>query len=349
MEGLRFYAVLMVMIAHWSQWQWTDRFFIHIPFVHGVTLFFVLSGYLITSILNNNRENYDREKIKKSRLIRNFYMRRVLRIFPIYYLLIIALFLFNYDNTRELFPWLVTYTTNIYQSIHNVSIGDFRHFWSLAVEEQFYLFWPFVILFVRPKKTLTVILITIVLSLIVRFYLYFFVGKWMATAYFTLSCMHALGLGALLAYIQIYQPKWSVTLTKPLWVYLAFGGYVVSLFIQTKLEMGWYKETIDEFLFAILAFFIISRASVNGFTGIGKRILENTFVTYSGRISYGMYIIHFFIPGVYLYFALQFGWKLEHKLILFILYYAMTFAAAYVSWKLIEQPFNSLKDKVPYR
>ncbi len=115
--------------------------------------------------------------------------------------------MFHYKNTAEIFPWLLTYTSNIYQSINNIYVGDFNHFWSLAVEEQFYLFWPFIILFIKPNRTLLAIFLTIFISLLTRGYLFLYVGKWMATAYFTMSCMHALGLGALLAYIKTYKPK----------------------------------------------------------------------------------------------------------------------------------------------
>ena len=301
LDGLRFFAVLMVMIAHWMQWQWTNTILTKIPFVHGVTLFFVLSGFLITRILLENRDNYHKSNQNKFRLIKSFYIRRFIRIFPIYYFLIFGLFFLDYKNTREFFPWLITYTSNIYQSIHNVYIGDFNHFWSLAVEEQFYLFWPFVILFIKPKNTLITIISTIIIALIIRTYLYIYVGKWMATAYFTLSCMHALGLGALLAFIRLYKPKIEKKLSNPLWLYTTFILYFCSLFIHNHFNIAWYREIFDDFVFAILAAFTIHRASKNGFTGLTKIVLENKFVVYSGKISYGLYVFHLFIPALFYY------------------------------------------------
>jgi len=348
LDGLRFYAVLMVMIAHWLQWQWTNPVLTKIPFVHGVTLFFVLSGFLITRILLENRDKYNKNHIKKTHLIKNFYIRRFFRIFPIYYLLIFGLLIFNYKNTQELFPWLVTYSSNIYQSINNVYIGDFNHFWSLAVEEQFYLFWPFVIVFIKPKKTFITIILTIILALIVRTYLYLYVGKWMATSYFTLSCMHALGLGALLAFIKMYKPKIANTLSKPVLLYFIMVLYIASLFLQNRFNLSWYKEIFDDFFFAILATFIILRASKNGFKGFLKLVLENKFVVYSGKISYGLYVFHLFIPTLFYYIAPRIGLSITNKYTIFIAFYFLTFLVSHLSWKLIESPINKLKNRVPY-
>lgn len=348
LDGLRFFAVLMVMVAHWAQWQWTNPILTKIPFVHGVTLFFVLSGFLITRILLTNREKYDAGKLNKSSLIKNFYIRRFFRIFPIYYLLLSFLYIINYNNTRELFPWLITYTSNIYQSIHNIYVGDFNHFWSLAVEEQFYLFWPFVILFIKPKKTLIAIILTIIIALLFRAYLFIFIGKWMATSYFTLSCMHALGLGALLAYLKLYKPKIEKSLSNPVWLYLTLAGYIVSLIIQNQFNLAWYKEIFDDFFFSILAFFIILRASENGFTGVFKLTLENKFVTYSGKISYGLYVYHLFMPTLFYFIAPKIGLAITNKYTFFIALYFLTFLVSHISWKLIESPINKLKDKVPY-
>lgn len=348
LDGLRFFAVLLVMIAHWLQWQWTNPVLTKIPFVHGVTLFFVLSGFLITRILLQNRDKYDERKQSKGQLVKRFYIRRFFRIFPIYYLLIVGLLLFNYKNTSEIFPWLVTYTSNIYQSIHNVYVGDFNHFWSLAVEEQFYLFWPFVILFLKPSRTLLIIVITIVVSLVTKSYLYVYVGKWMATSYFTFSCLHALGLGALLAYFKLYKPKVEKRLSKPIWLYVTLVLYLISLVVQNSFNLGWYKEIFEDFFFAVLAFFIILRASENRFKGVAKFMLENRFVTYSGKISYGLYVYHLFMPTLYFYLAPKFGVSITNKYSWFIALYFLTFGVSYLSWRLIESPINRLKSKVPY-
>jgi len=348
LDGLRFFAVLMVMIAHWMQWQWTNPIVVNFPFGHGVTLFFVLSGFLITRILLTNRDNSFKTNTSKKHLIKNFYIRRFLRIFPIYYLLIFFLFAIDYKNTREFFPWLVSYSSNIYQSIHNVYVGDFNHFWSLAVEEQFYLFWPFLILFIKPNKIFISIIITIIIAIGFKIYLFLFVGKWMATSYFTLSCMHALGLGALLAFIVLYKRKFAEALAKPIWLYLGVLLYIAMLFIQYQYKLKWYKDIADEIIFALLSVLIILRASNNGFKWGVKYILENKFVSYSGKISYGLYVYHVFIPTLFFFIAPRIGIIITNKYTYFIGFYFLTFLVAHYSWVVIEKPISKLKSKAPY-
>ncbi len=340
LDGLRFYAVFSVMIAHSLQWRWTEKWLKELPFVNGVTLFFVLSGFLITTILLRNKALYLKQGKGFYKLIKTFYFRRILRIFPIYYLLLLVLFLFNYQNTRELIGWLSTYSINIYQSITNLYIGNFNHFWSLAVEEQFYLFWPFVILFIPNKHLLKTLILVIVLSIFSKAYTYGFTQNWMAISYFTFNCMYALGFGALLAYLKIDHfslLKKFIGFKSLLIVVLA---YIFSLFIQIYFSLSWWKYVVDDVLFSIVASQVILIASENGFKGIFKKLLEHPFIVLSGQISYGMYLYHLFIPSEI--------FKSLNGVTSLILLFILTFIVSYLSWKFIEQPINHLKQKFPY-
>lgn len=353
LEGLRFYAVLMVMIAHWLQWQWGNTLLKSIPFVHGVTLFFVLSGFLISRILFSYKELYLLQNANRLHLIGNFYMRRFFRIFPIYYLSIFILFLINFENTRALFPWLITYTTNIYQSIHNADIGSFNHFWSLAVEEQFYLFWPFLILFVKTKRSLLMIISVILIAVLCRCYAFFSLDNWRATSYFTLNCMHALGIGALLAYLTVHKPDVAKALSKPIWLVGMLGVYILLLILQVVFQVEWYKAVCDDVVFSLVAGLVVLIASGNGFKGAIQVLLENSFVRYSGKISYGLYILHLFTPALVAWLSPQvIVFNQQHafaKYLLFFVYYSVTFVLAHLSFKFLETPINRLKGKFPYR
>src|SRR5438045_2849128 len=118
--------------------------------VWGVDLFFVLSGFLITGILYDSKAS--------SRYLRDFYMRRALRIFPLYYGVLFVLFVLiprdmlsrvdpQLGAARDLQVWVWPYLTNVYLGAGQTwSIPYISHFWSLAIEEHFYLVWPFVIL-----------------------------------------------------------------------------------------------------------------------------------------------------------------------------------------------------------
>ncbi len=351
LDGLRFYAVVMIMVAHWLQWQWKNELLLNIPFTHGVVLFFVLSGYLISRILFLNKEKNELNSANKRKIILTFYIRRILRIFPIYYLTILFLLIINHGNIREIFPWLISYTSNIYQSIYNLDIHEFNHFWSLAVEEQFYIFWPIVLLFTR-RRTLIFIVFAIVLALLTKSYIYFAFDNWRANSYFTICCMNSLGIGSLIAYCEIYKNKLIHEISKPIYLYVGILIYISLLIAESVFDLNWYKQILDEFIFALISGLIIIRASVGGFSGFAKSLLENKFICYSGRISYGMYIFHLFIPGFVLWIFPDVLTLNQHfaisKYVLFVIYYFITFSFAHLSFKYIETPINKIKNKFPY-
>jgi peptidoglycan/LPS O-acetylase OafA/YrhL len=334
----------MVMIAHWAQWQFTNELIASIPFVHGVILFFVLSGFLITRILMQGAEAGG----SSGGFLKKFYIRRVLRIFPIYYLLIFTLFISNYQNTRDIFFWLATYTINIFQAIRNEYVGDFNHFWSLGVEEQFYLFWPLIILFIARKRWLAVILCTISLSIFFRTIIYLTNGNWMMNSYSTPGCMYALGLGALLAYWTLYREKAIAKISRPEIVYSVLLLYLASLILNDYFDSEAWKQIGDDCLFGVLSLLLICGAFYGMFKGLAKKFLENRFVNYAGRISYGLYVYHLFIPALYYWIAQSTGYMISNKYVLFTIFFIMTFIVAHFSWIFIERPVNRLKLKFPY-
>ena len=348
LDGLRFIAVSTILTAHWFQWQWSNLVFKNLPLVHGVNLFFVLSGFLISDILLSNRKKAEVNKLSGSHILKRFYIRRILRIFPVYYLFIGGLYVFDYANTRELFPWLISYTSNIYQSIKGVSIGEFNHFWSLAVEEQFYLVWPFLVLFVSRSLLKWAIGLVILLSLSTKVYFYWEGFNWMANSYSTLTCMHLFGLGAFLALLKQEHPKICNAFSNPLLVWVTIFMYAAFFTLQTFFKWDSIKVIFDDFLFGICSFFIISVASENKFRGLSRAILENPVVVRIGKISYGMYIVHLFIPSFYCYLIPKFNVTIYNPWIIFLVMYGLTFSIASLSWELIEKPINRLKSKFEY-
>lgn len=350
LDGLRFFAITSVMFGHWLQWQINKPFVSGFPFGNGVTLFFVLSGYLITDILLRNKSKYEELSLPKSGLIKSFYARRVLRIFPLYYGTIFVLYLISYKNTRDFFPWLITFSSNIYQSVHNVFVEDFNHFWSLAVEEQFYLFWPWLIIFTPIKYIEKLVVGLIFISFFTKVYIYnVYPDKWMANSYFTLSCMHALGIGALISYWSIYRKEWLAKLSQFKWMYLSVVGYFVLHYIGYFGQFNWYTETFDNVLFAAMSGLIVNYAAQNKFSGTAKSILENKFVVYSGKISYGLYVFHLFVPGLFWnHLSGILGLGISNKYTAFVVFYLVTFIMAHISWKFYENPINNLKSRFPY-
>lgn len=336
------------MFAHWIKWQLDFELIKHVPFTNGVILFFVLSGFLITKILLINKDKYEQANKNKTSLIKVFYIRRILRIFPIYYLVIFATFLINYRLSREIFPWLATFTINIYQSIENFSVGDFNHFWSLAVEEQFYLFWPWLILFTPRKHFIKLIIAIIISSIAYKAYIFIFVHKWMAGSYFVLGCADALAIGALVAYISLYRADISKKLSSVLVLLPTVTVYILTRITTLYFNLESVKNILDEFFYAIVAAVIVNRAARQDFTFIAKAMLENKFVAYCGKISYGMYLYHLFMPFIYFYLQSKTGLHIDNLFLYFIFLYALTFIISHFSWILIEKPINNLKNKIPY-
>jgi peptidoglycan/LPS O-acetylase OafA/YrhL len=133
LDTFRFIAVALVMISHWVP----DSLVNKVPngFI-GVTFFFVLSGFLISYNLLVTKKQIDEEyRITPGKALLNFYLRRTLRIFPLYYLVIIILFISNRNIFERDTIWYVTYSSNILSFLDQEWHGMLSHFWSLAVEE----------------------------------------------------------------------------------------------------------------------------------------------------------------------------------------------------------------------
>src|SRR5258708_7747412 len=159
LDSIRAFAILVVLIHHFLP---VDKIiptdFITLGLI-GVRLFFVLSGFLITGILLRARG--------EERALRQFYYRRVLRIFPIYYLTLIIIFVVS-PYLRSEGAWLAAYATNYITPFK--SLEPAGHFWTLAVEEQFYLLWPFLMLLAPARYLLKIIVASIVFAVLFRFF-----------------------------------------------------------------------------------------------------------------------------------------------------------------------------------
>jgi peptidoglycan/LPS O-acetylase OafA/YrhL len=353
LDSLRFFAMLAVLIAHNADPRLFPWIFGTFPWATlGVRLFFVLSGFLITGILLDCRDLADATSQNRLFLIRQFYFRRFLRIFPIYYLVLAVVFAVNLYPAREIWIWLVTYTSNIYISRHGHWIGSLGHFWTLAVEEQFYICWPWLVLF-APRKWLTPMLsFAIVLAPLYRFFAVTtypadFANGVMAKSTFTFSCLDSLAAGALLAVIsqsisrREMIPKFLNRIILPMGIIFFM---VVFLLHYYKIDSIAYYVFSDLFC-TIIFCWLVSSAS-RGFNGIAGSLLEFHLLIYLGKITYGVYVYHNFVPAL---LSLIIGTAYDRRsLSHFILSIAVTLAVASLSWHLVEQPINNLKGYFKY-
>lgn len=329
MDGLRFIAVSAVLVEHFA-------FFIgqhlHAGFF-GVDLFFVISGFLITEGLLMNKE----QKMPGKKIISQFYIKRFLRIFPIYYL-VLFIALFTYPPFTEIAPYAFTYTVNYYEAITgNSAPMAFSHFWSLSVEEQFYIFWPFIaVFFARRKSFLAAILVIMVASVV-----YFLVYQ----DYLMLqSRMYSLCFGALLAYIKMYYPDFYKQDTRRRFLYIV-GIAVLASFIQLAFGLSF------------LSLGLVYLGSNESFRGPVAYVLEHKWSIFIGKISYGIYLYHkpialilgaWFFDDLWSSIDFSFFPQLEYNswIVKLPFYYGCAILVAFISYRLIESPLLRLKKRL---
>lgn len=353
LEGLRFLAVSAVMIGHWVNFPSFET--LNLVFASiGVNLFFVLSGFLITRILIINKlSNEQKNNHSHWNSIKQFYIRRTLRIFPIYYLLIIVTILIDFKPAREIFIWLITYTTNIYWTTGG-KLGGFGHLWSLAVEEQFYLVFPFFILFIPKRYILYSLYSLLVLSIGMRLILNIVYPLGLGTYALMPCCLDSFGIGGILGYWMIFDKEKLANLLKKKWLFITSLLLFFSCCVQFYLfPLGnMFISLFYRFSFSITCFWIIGIAALPGFKGIVQTFLENKLIIYLGKISYGLYLYHHFMPYLCSYFLKLFSFSLplpqfsnfEYP----ILYFLLTLMLSFLSWHCIEKPFNALKKYFEY-
>jgi peptidoglycan/LPS O-acetylase OafA/YrhL len=154
LDSIRALAVLGVMLWHF----WGTPF--GLLGVLGVQLFFVLSEFLITGILLRGRTTVGSGARSGWFVIRHFYARRFLRIFPLFYATLAVCWLTGLTDAHEDLAWHAVYMSNFYFARVGDYASDLAHFWSLAVEEQFYLVWPFAMIFAPGRILLPVLVCT---------------------------------------------------------------------------------------------------------------------------------------------------------------------------------------------
>jgi peptidoglycan/LPS O-acetylase OafA/YrhL len=295
LEGLRAIAVMLVVLCH--QYVLTAGWM-------GVQIFFVLSGYLITGLLVRARDQPLRTYLS------GFYGRRALRIFPLYYAvlaLLVALSMahLRLNGLREGLPFAATYTYNFWYASKATSVSYLlTHFWSLCVEEQFYLVWPFVIYLCPPRFTRRLLVTVIVMGPFVRAVLARMLAAHGAThlgdrfvALDVLSPTHfdAFAVGA---YASLYPLGGSRRGLLVSWGLLAAGG----LFLMVKDHLPWasvgyplgipagYAFIWGYTLINICSAFLIDCLAYGKFL---PRLFESRPLTYLGKISYGLYVLHY--------------------------------------------------------
>ena len=358
LDALRFFAVMGVIVTH----NWGPQFRVgpvgQPPWGSlGVRLFFLLSGFLITGILIGCRELSDGSPRRSLFLVRQFYIRRFLRIFPIYYVVLAVVVLVGVGATPQIWPWLFSYTTNVYVWGHQTWPHAVGHFWTLAVEEQFYLVWPWLMLFF-PRRWLVPTLVGLVcVAPAYRLYASFHYAADTGTdgAFTSLALtpgvVDSLALGALLAF-AMHTDHTATRVQRALRrVALPVGALGYTVFFLVGWHLGPFRHAavaLSDFTAALVFCWLVGSAS-KGFGGRAGRLLEWRPIAYLGRASYGIYIFHLLVPVAFGYAAARIGVGYTNAgFVNFVATSLATFALAAVSWRFFEGPVNGLKRHFRY-
>lgn len=362
LDGLRGYAILVVMCTHFFMTdevqydQWVVRWFVRVLKSGwiGVDLFFILSGFLITTGLLAARG--------RPRYFFNFYGRRTLRIFPLYYgvlfcsFVMVPLFAPDADSllgaTRHNQAWLWLYLTNFAVvffggwTLFDGPLLHFGHFWSLAVEEHFYLFWPLVVRLLRGRWLIGGCLAFIFAGLAFRFHNVMTEGNDSTASYILTYCrMDTLATGALAAVlVQVYGlPRLRPAATAG----MLLGGLALCWLFVDEYGLRPTGSHLNILSYSLLAVFFASLlvfALAAQESYLVRLLFANRVMVSMGKYSYGLYVYHGLFTGFFFTGWLSVEAIHRHVPSLFLsavvragIWLALSYALAFVSWHAYEK------------
>ncbi len=340
LDGVRATAALMVLFFHCFQIASFSSpaglMLQKIGFLGqtGVSLFFVLSGFLITRILL--------QQVKDPNYLFNFFVRRALRIFPLYFIYLCIIYfilpiLFRKpipDFSQQWYYWL--YLQDFAITFRWPAIGP-KHFWSLAIEEHFYLAWPFIVLYSSTKGLITACFSLVAISMVTRILL---VSNDYETYFFTFARLDEISLGCLLAileYKKILQRLPIQWVERSFFVIVITAGTLWFLFTaQANPVIQVVKYQFISFTYLLAVAWVVKAPAQN----VIISVLSSKYMTFTGSISYGIYV----------YQALAIEWIMHYNVSNNIVFFAGVILAIYliatISFYLIEKPILSLKSKL---
>jgi peptidoglycan/LPS O-acetylase OafA/YrhL len=310
----------------------------------GVDLFFALSAYLITTLLIRE------EEIRGSIDARAFYVRRILRIWPLYFFFIaVAALVTIWDRTQHLgWPYVAGYlllSGNWVYVLLGLPHSIASPLWSVSIEEQFYLLWPLALRHLSRRQLVFVVIGLLVLANLVRAFLVLTHSLGAAVEYNTFARIDAIALGILVAYflgseapsLSLFSRTALAAASQVVWCLVAA---FTSLNSQTEVApvMG---TLLGRPLVAMAAAGLL--VAVIGAPAAGARALTYSWLTYLGRISYGLYVYH--AAGLLVAWHLFRGNSVKIYAAYALTGFALTVAFSAISYRWLESPFLKMKER----
>ena len=335
LHGLRAASIIAVL------WHHTVTFFPQLPITArgflGVDMFFAISGFLIVTLILRERDRTGEINLPK------FYMRRTLRIFPIYYTLLAVLavlFFFVTDggqlgaDFRKQFPFYVTYTSNW---VHDVSILAIT--WSLATEEQFYLVWPPIEKYLKGLA-IPIIVVFILFNQLINFGVIF--TEQHALLEILQITFTPIAFGVLLAHLLHHNNGFNL-------VSRTLGGYYTPLIITIALlifinvpQFGTDISGVIRLIIHILMTLLLASCVV-GHSHVLTKPFNHPFIIRIGAVSYGMYLYHMLVRHVGYSLLERVGIQLPFALFVFV--FIATYIVSELSFRFYETPFLKFKER----
>lgn len=364
LDVLRFVAASMVVFAHAYE-AWYDWFVD--PFVQdgghiaslsndpisiwvrnmglGVDVFFLISGFLITYLLLLEKQHNGTIDIIK------FYIRRALRIWPLYFLLIglgylIVTFFHLSPTPNYLMNLLFLNNFEVIQTDHG--IYPFTHFWSICIEEHFYIVWPILLAFIPTKKLPLTFALLIISSILFRSYVAYQGWSWQYLYLHTVSRADVMVIGGLLAYMHYIKPL-VISISKPIRL-MIYSIFISSLFMfsysnwDTVLSAAFLKYYYTAFFVFWFVNYLFNPTAFFNFK-------TKTIWHYLGKISFGIYMLsNMLIPFIAVFQKkidrLFSSNNIEHNIVFFILLnFIVTIIISAMSYELFEKFFLRLKSR----
>ena len=355
LHGLRAIATVLVIITHVelfkAKWGLPNLYkykLIQEFGTIGVDFFFVLSGFLITYLLFKEKEKYNKVSIK------NFYIRRVLRIWPLYYIVLILVFfilpfigypevpgLNIHDDFYERLTLFTFFLPNVSKAFYDfVPYGGIM--WSVGVEEQFYLIWPLILAFSNKyfKNIVSVFVFLILIKALTILPVFdnfdHTIGIRKFLAMLRLEIMAIGGIGAWLLYFK-KKSVHAYLLNDFIQIISYTSIFVIIYFLPSSLNEA--KHIFLGFLFII----IILNVSSNNRSFIK---LENKYFRFLGNISYGMYMYHMIIANGFIYLGITLGFdSFSFNISVYTFTLFFTILVSHYSYVVLEKRFLKLKSK----
>lgn len=355
LDGIRGVAVLMILVTHYLQGMvpcdWLHKLARPLYFCQtGVDLFFVLSGFLITGILLNAKGT--------RHFLRNFYSRRAVRILPLYYLVVfgcIGAGFFEINSTYQYGIshcwWYLLFLQNIGMTFWPGVVGEPGHFWSLGVEEHFYLLWPLLVWLCDERKLPKVLIGIIAAGVAFRLCLIPVVAG--NIFWFSPCRLDSLALGALLS-VVVRRPEMAQAAHQMCRLtLLILGPILLALYPLTSGKALFVMQAVKYLLVAMAYTALLGAAVGPGRWLCLERFFCTPFLRWCGKYSYAMYVFHPFLYGwIMSFMRSSIPWEYSSPALFTLVEFSTLVAAvclvSWASWHLFEKHFLGLKRYFEY-